>query len=119
MFYYICTPCAPCIAHADEEYIAFAPKQSNIAKVTGGSWGWDEQESTEPQVPQWNPRTGFMGDPSPPPEASVGRESSGAAASTSEPALAEIQASILTAPVDGDTPLPSVPKDQVLHLICY
>jgi len=95
--------------HADEEYIAFAPKQSNIERVTGGSWVWDEEESSSPEVPQWNPRTGFMGDVT---SSSSDRESNGANASTSEP-LVEVQASMLTAPVQGDAPLPSVPKDQV------
>ena len=96
----------------ESEYVVFAPKPSSIEQVRGGSWGWDEEEASAPQVPDWNPRTGFMG-------SAAEREASGAAASTSEakskpaPAAVEVKALLFTAPVEGDAALPSVSKDQV------
>ena len=103
----------PC-AHAGEgDYVVFSPKPSSIEEVKG-KWGWDEaEEAAAPQVPQWNPRTGFMGERGASSSSSEDREASGAAStsSTSEP-IPDVHASMLTAPVDAGTPLPSVPKDQ-------
>lgn len=93
----------------------FAPKPSSIEQVRGGSWGWDEEAAVEQQVPDWNPRTGFMGSAA----EREARMASGSTAGTSEaksgpaPAAVEVKALLFTAPVEGDAPLPAVSKDQV------
>ncbi|GAX72933.1 hypothetical protein CEUSTIGMA_g388.t1 [Chlamydomonas eustigma] len=96
-----------------EEYIVFAPKASSIQQVRGGAWGWGEEEETsksEPQVPEWNPRTGFMRAPISEAEG----EGSGVSASTSAPVIPEVRASMLVPPNSSDEALPSVSRDQIL-----
>jgi hypothetical protein len=104
-------------AHADpaSEYRTFAPKPAIIEQVRGGSWSWDDGEgpggassSGGPAMPEWNPRTGFMG--------AVAEGGSGAGSSGKEEGGQEVQASLLTpsaAALDGSADLPAVSKDQV------
>lgn len=109
-----------CPADDDSGYRVYAPKPSPIQQIRGGSWGWDEEEvdSSRPPVPEWNPRTGFMGTPTDQGGASSsgssGSGSGGGGAAASRVEEPEVQASFLTpSAVAPEGALPVVSKGQV------
>lgn len=95
-----------------DSYVVFAPKAkpSSIQSIRGGAWGWEDETETPstsagPPLPEWNPRTGFMG------SSAVESSSGGSTSAPADDPL--VQAAFLT-PSSTDADLPYVSRGQIL-----
>mmetsp|Transcript_10450 Transcript_10450/g.18245 ORF Transcript_10450/g.18245 Transcript_10450/m.18245 type:complete len:406 (+) Transcript_10450:56-1273(+) len=119
-------PRAPAIADTplpseqeEKPYPVFAPKPSAINQQPW-SWSEDGKDNNEAPIPEWNPKTGFMGSPSFSSRRQAGSSRTGRGSSTEDvspeaSAAAEPQIDLLSpsAAASGED-LPKVTQSQVL-----